>query len=258
MWFDMRAEELKLIIENLANGRWTIPVSPFLLKETFDSERSAYWEKIFQGFQDNQFNSSQAIFALSEIEKQLLVSKANKTANFELVWTGPEALNSTLRDTAIAVQELFRQAKGEVVIAGFAFYQGKELFKELGQKMDSDPNFKVTFFVDVRRDGNTSIDAAVLLKFKTDFQKKQWPANRFPEIYYDPRTLALDGAVKSSMHAKCIIVDAEKTLVTSANFTQAAHHRNIEAGVVLHSKEYAVSLKSQFFNLVEAGLLKKI
>ncbi len=77
----MRTEELKLIIENLKNGRWTIPVSHFLLKEAFDSERSAYWENIFQGFQENQFNSSQAIFALSEIEKQLLVAKGNKTAN---------------------------------------------------------------------------------------------------------------------------------------------------------------------------------
>jgi phosphatidylserine/phosphatidylglycerophosphate/cardiolipin synthase-like enzyme len=254
----MKIEELKLIIDNLKNGRWTIPMNPFLLKEAFDSERSAYWETIFLGFQDNQFNSSQAIFALSEIEKQLSVSKTNKDSNFELVWTGPEALNSTLRDTAIVAQELFRQAKEEVVIAGFAFYQGKELFKELGQKMDADPNFTVTLFVDVRRDGNTSIEEAVLLKFKTDFKKKQWPGSRLPEIYYDPRTLALDGDVKSSMHAKCIIVDVEATLVTSANFTQAAHHRNIEAGVVLHSKEYAVSLKSQFFNLIEAGLLKKV
>lgn len=254
----MKIDELKLLIENLKSGRWNLPLSPFLLREAFDSECSSYWENVFKGFQENDFNSAQAIFALSEIAKQLSSNKDNKSAGYELVWTGPEALNSTLRDTAIVVQDLFRQAKNEVVIAGFAFYQGKELFKELGLKMDADPNFKVTLFVDVRRDGNTSVEEAVLLKFKTDFKKKQWPATRLPEIYYDPRTLVLDGNVKSSMHAKCIIIDAEKTLVTSANFTQAAHHRNIEAGVVLHSKEYAISLKSQFFNLVEAGLLKKI
>lgn len=251
----MRADELKIIIENLKSGRWSLPLSSLLLSEAFGE--NSYWEQVFKGFHDNHFTTGQAIFSLSEVEKSLNGGSISP-ASFELVWTGPEALNSTLRDTAIVAQELFRQAKNEVVIAGFAFYQGKELFKELGLKMNSDPNFKVTFFVDVRRDGNTSVDAAVLLKFKTDFQKKQWPASRLPEIYYDPRTLVLDGEVKSSMHAKCIIVDVEKTLVTSANFTQAAHHRNIEAGVVLHSKEYAISLKSQFFNLVEAGLLKKV
>jgi phosphatidylserine/phosphatidylglycerophosphate/cardiolipin synthase-like enzyme len=254
----MRIEELKLIIDNLKNERWTLPLNSFLLKESLSGDRALYWEAIFKGFEENKFNSSQAIFALREFEKQLVEKQNAKAHSFELVWTGPEALNSTLRDTSIVAQELFRQAKNEVVIAGFAFYQGKELFKELGQKMDADPDFKVTLFVDVRRDGNTSVEEAILLKFKTDFKKKQWPANRLPEFFYDPRTLVLDGDVKSSMHAKCIIVDAEKTLVTSANFTQAAHHRNIEAGVVLHSKEYAISLKSQFFNLVEAGLLKKI
>jgi len=254
----MRNEELKLIIENLKSERWTFPLSPFLLKEVFDSERASFWESVFKGFQENSFNTAQAIFALSEIGKQLSVTKDNKLASFELVWTGPEAPNSTLRDTAIVAQELFRKAAHEVVIAGFAFYQGKEIFKELGKKMDADPNFKVVFFVDVRRDGNTSIENAVLLKFKNDFKKKQWPGARLPDIYYDPRTLVLNGNVKSSMHAKCIIVDTEKTLVTSANFTQAAHHRNIEAGVVLHSKEYAISLKSQFFNLIEAGVLKKV
>lgn len=252
----MRADEIKIIIKNLKSGRWSMPLSPLLLSEVFG--RNSDWEQVFEGFNQKLFNVEQVIFSLSEIERSLKNSLPLGPANFELVWTGPEALNSTLRDTAIVAQDLFRQAKNEVVIAGFAFYQGKELFKELGQKMDSDPNFKVTFFVDVRREGNTSVEAAVLLKFKTDFQKKQWPASRLPEIYYDPRTLTIDGIVKSSMHAKCIIVDTQKTLVTSANFTQAAHHRNIEAGVVLNSKEYAVSLKSQFFNLVEAGLLKKI
>ncbi|MEY4616405.1 MAG: hypothetical protein RJB66_1365 [Pseudomonadota bacterium] len=254
----MKIEELKLIIANLKSERWTLPLSPFLLKEVFNSERATYWEELFKGFQENQFNHKQIIFALNQIENQLLADNTKKAATFELVWTGPEAQNSTLRDTAIVAQDLFRQAKNEVVIAGFAFYQGKELFKVLGHKMDTDPNFKVAFFVDVRRDGNTSVEEAVLLKFKIDFKKKQWPANRLPEIYYDPRTLVLDGEVKSSMHAKCIIVDSEQTLITSANFTQAAHHRNIEAGVVIQSKEYAISLKSQFFNVVEAGLLKRI
>lgn len=254
----MKIEDLALVIANLESERWVLPVSTFHLREVFDSEKVAYWERIFDGFHNNQFNQAQVLYSLGEIRNQLLGQMNNTTNTFELVWTGPEALNSTLRDTAIVAQELFRQAKSEVVIAGFAFYQGKELFKELGSKMDADPNFKVTFFVDVRRDGNTSIEDAVLLKFKTDFKRKQWPGSRMPEIYYDPRTLELDGEVKSSMHAKCIIVDSQQTLVTSANFTQAAHYRNIEAGVVLNSKEYAISLKSQFFNLVELGLLKKI
>lgn len=250
----MRADELKTIIENLKSGRWSLPISSLLLSETFG--KNSYWEKIFKGFDDNHFTSEQAIFSLSEIEKGLKESSVS-SASFELVWTGPEALNSTLRDSSIVAQDLFRQAKGEVLIATYVVYQGKEIFKELGLKMDSNPNFKVTFIIDVQRNGNTSVEDAVLLKFKTDFIK-QWPTKRLPDIYYYARSLEQGSNEKYSMHAKCIVVDSEKSLITSANFTQAAHHRNIETGVVIHSKEYAISLKSQFFNLIEAGVLRKI
>lgn len=253
----MKVDELKIIIENLKSGRWTVPVSSLLLCESFGKTIGSYWVQVFKGFQENNFNLEQAVFALAEIEKSLKSNPASRPSSFELVWTGPEALNSTLRDSSIVAQDLFRQAKNEVLVATYVVYQGKEIFKELGTKLDADPNFKVTFVIDVQRNGNTSIEDAVLLKFKIDF-KKQWPAKRLPDIYYYTRSLEQGNNEKYSMHAKCIVVDSEKSLITSANFTQAAHHRNIEAGVVIHSKEYAIDLKSQFFNLVEAGLLKKI
>lgn len=251
----MKPSELKIIIENLKSGRWSLPLSSLLLTEAFG--KGSYWEQVFNGFNVNQFTTEQAIFSLSEIEKSLKVSTDSGVANFELVWTGPEALNSTLRDSSIIAQDLFRQANSEVLIATYVVYQGKEIFKELGHKIDADPNFKVTFIVDVQRNGNTSVEEAVLLKFKTDFTK-QWPAKKLPDIYYYTRSLEQGNNEKYSMHAKCIVVDSEKSLITSANFTQAAHHRNIEAGVVINSKEYAINLKSQFFNLIEAGLLRKV
>lgn len=253
----MKIAELKIIIENLKSGRWSLPLSSLLLSESFGEASGSYWKQVFKGFQDNHFTTEQAIFALTEIKNGLTGYSATNPASFELVWTGPEALNSTFRDSSIVAQDLFRQAKNEVLVATYVVYQGKEIFKELGQKVDSDPNFKVTFVIDVQRNGNTSVEEAVLLKFKTDFTK-QWPAKRLPDIYYYTRSLEQGNNEKYSMHAKCIVVDSEKSLITSANFTQAAHHRNIEAGVVIHSNEYAINLKSQFFNLIEAGVLKKI
>ena len=253
----MNAAELNVIIENLKSGRWSLPLSSLILGESFSKESAAYWGKVFKGFQNNNFNSDQAVFALSEIERSLKSNLDSSPTSFELVWTGPEALNSTFRDSSIVAQDLLRQAKNEVMIATYVVYQGKEIFKELGLKVDSDPNFKVTFIIDAQRNGNTSAEEAVLLKFKADFIK-QWPAKKLPDIYYYARSLEQGNHEKYSMHAKCIVVDSEKSLITSANFTQAAHHRNIEAGVVIQSKEYAINLKSQFFNLIEAGILKKV
>jgi len=254
----MELSELKIVIGNLESARWSYPINRFLLAEVFNEERTEYWLKLLSGYEQKGFTKEQILMSFQELYSHLIASAHDEKNKIELVWTGPEAPNSTLRDTGVVAQELFREAKMEVIIAGFAFYQGKELFKEIAQKLDCDPDFKVTFFVDVRREGNTSSEEAILVKFKTDFKKKQWSGTKLPEIYYDPRTIDLESEQKSSMHAKCIIVDSKKMLITSANFTQAAHQRNIEAGVVIESASYAVSLKSQFMNLVEAGVMKKI
>lgn len=254
----MKLRELKTIIDNLENGRWELPVNKLLLREAFNNEQTEFWHNKFSEYERMNFSKNQILYSLNDLYKHLEELSSKENDIIELVWTGPEALNSTLRDTRVVAQELFREAKNEIIVVGFAFYQGKEIFKEIATKLDTDSNFRVVFIVDVRKEMNKDTPEATLVKFKIDFKNKQWPGSNLPDVYYDPRTFDTEGFKRSSMHAKCIIVDSKKMLITSANFTQAAHNRNIEAGVVIDSKEEAISLKSQFFNLVEAGLLKKI
>ncbi len=64
--------------------------------------------------------------------------------------------------------------------------------------------------------------------------------------------------VKSHLHAKCIVIDEQRALITSANFTEAAHARNLEAGVVITDPSIAKSLQAQFDILVERGELKPV
>ena len=58
---------------------------------------------------------------------------------------------------------------------------------------------------------------------------------------------------RACMHAKCIVVDNQELLITSANFTQAAQARNIEAGLVLRDEVTARRVVAQFDRLVELG-----
>lgn len=57
------------------------------------------------------------------------------------------------------------------------------------------------------------------------------------------------------MHAKCVVVDGEVALVTSANFTLRAHEQNTECGVLLEAPAFAHHLARQWLGLVEAGLV---
>ena len=91
-----------------------------------------------------------------------------------------------------------------------------------------------------------------------EFLKKNWPGPRQPELYYDRRSLANRARTAGVIHAKCIVVDGHTALVTSANFTEAAHARNIEAGALVRDPAFATSLEQQFTSLVASGALVRV
>ena len=72
-----------------------------------------------------------------------------------------------------------------------------------------------------------------------------------PLFYFHKQT-------RASLHAKCIVIDEKRALITSANFTEAAHERNIEAGTVITDTILARALKAQFDTLVDCGALKRV
>jgi len=173
----------------------------------------------------------------------------------DLVTTGPEVQGVTNRDTSVVVRELFRKAEESVLIAGYAVYQGQRVFQALADRMLERSNLKVRMFLDIqRKQGDTSADSEVVGRFAHRFRTAQWPASRpLPEVYYDPRSLAMDTKAGAALHAKCIVVDGFEVFVSSANFTEAAQERNIEVGLRLHSKIVADRVTRFLETLVQTG-----
>lgn len=89
-------------------------------------------------------------------------------------------------------------------------------------------------------------------RFARRFRDTQWPGARVPEVYHDPRTI---DDPRISLHAKCVLIDDEIALVTSANTSAVAQEENIEAGVLIKDRRFALALGKQFDDLVTAGLL---
>jgi phosphatidylserine/phosphatidylglycerophosphate/cardiolipin synthase-like enzyme len=177
----------------------------------------------------------------------------------ELVWSGPESNSAESRDTAVVLRELFLSAETSVLISGFAVFDGRAIFQALADRMDAKPDLRARFFLNVARSGHDSTaDSELVVRFARDFRKRHWPGMRFPEVYYDPRSLALEPRERASLHAKCAVIDSRRAFVTSANFTPAAQDRNIEAGVIIESQSFAIRLQDQFESLVARGLLKPV
>ena len=176
--------------------------------------------------------------------------------HLRLVWTGPEATASVSRDTSLVVGEMFRSATRTVIVGGYAF-DSADILEPLHRAM-RDRAVSAHLFLDIPGEEARGADAdAFATAFVDRFFRNVWTFGMpKPDVYYDPRT-AVAGPPWASLHAKCIVVDDERTLLTSANFTDRGQTRNIEAGVIIEDRAFAEELAAQWRQLVSAGLVHR-
>ena len=174
----------------------------------------------------------------------------------DLVTSGPEAPGITNRDTPVVVRELFAHANKSVLVVGYAVYQGQSVFEALAHRMEQIPDLDVRMFLDIARpDKDTTPSEILVSRFAQRFRETQWPKGcRLPAVFYDPRSVDDNKSVRSSLHAKCVVVDADQVFVSSANFTKAGQERNIEVGLKIQSAWLAQRLTRHFQLLHEHGL----
>jgi phosphatidylserine/phosphatidylglycerophosphate/cardiolipin synthase-like enzyme len=173
-----------------------------------------------------------------------------------LVWTGPEARESVARDTGRIVRDLFEGAQRSVIVGGYAF-DSPEILAPLHAVM-RDRGVEVLLFLDIPGEAKRAEDPDAFATAAIDrFFREVWTFGPpKPDVYYDPRT-AMPGPPWASLHAKCIVVDDERALITSANFTERGQTRNIETGVLIEDRPFAEELGAQWRLLITAGLVRR-
>lgn len=190
---------------------------------------------------------------------ELLADAKSKSENpeglFDLVLSGPDVSGIPTRDTAAVMHSLIEDCKKEIVLVGYAVHGGRYLFEGLARKMEEDPTLNVWFCLHIGRPyGDTSLASEIVQRFAREFVTKHWPWPRQPSVFFDPRALEESDEGRTSLHAKCIIVDRRSALITSANFTEAAHRRNVEAGLVVNYAPFVERITAYFEGLRETVL----
>jgi phosphatidylserine/phosphatidylglycerophosphate/cardiolipin synthase-like enzyme len=173
----------------------------------------------------------------------------------ELVWTGPEGAQTTARDTAVILRDLFESARQRVILAGYSFRDATEVLGPLHRSM-RDHKVEATLFIDVEQATHSVADPLAAAQRQLQaFIAANWPFGPpFPELYCDRRALR-PGPPWSSLHAKCVAVDGKRAFLSSANFTSRGQERNIEAGALIHDATFAAQLERQWLGLIKAGLV---
>ena len=177
----------------------------------------------------------------------------------DLVASGPEAAGITNRDTSVVVSNMFRNAEKTVLIAGYAIYQGTDVFKSLAQRMEELDKLRVQMYLNLPSNDQPIDESTALRVFAKKFKQKQWPSKtHFPEIHCDVRSIAAESKDRASLHAKCIVIDDRDVFVSSANFTKRGQTKNIEIGLKLESPNLARQITLHFKKLVEEDFLKPL
>ncbi len=249
---------LDVLVAELASGRLGAPsLSLGVPRIVRDGEAEAVVSELKRLFAWG-LNADQ----VAEVLRLLLTERERAqrmTDRIELVWTGPEGMGNESRHTSVVMNGLFAEATESILVSGYAVYHGRQVFAGLGRRMDEIPGLRAQLFLNVARShGEARPDSEVLREFAEDFCRTEWPGKRLPEVFYDPRALEDKPGPRACLHAKCVVVDGKRAFVTSANLTEAAQERNIEAGVLIEDDGFARSLAAQFEFLVNAGLLKRV
>lgn len=174
----------------------------------------------------------------------------------DLVWSGPEARGSVSRDTGLVVRRLFESAERSVLVGGYAF-DTPEILAPLHEAM-RDRGVHAAVFIEIKGTAPSPRLADEHATRAVDrFFHDVWTfgAPR-PDVYWDPRTV-IAGPPWASLHAKCVVVDDTRALVTSANFTDRGQTRNIEAGVLIEDPGFACELAAQWRLLIAEGLVRR-
>jgi phosphatidylserine/phosphatidylglycerophosphate/cardiolipin synthase-like enzyme len=157
------------------------------------------------------------------------------------VWTGPAALGEQ-RLTGMVLHDLVTCAQQRVLLVSYAAFTLPALAGDLTKAVTRGCAVDVVFETEEDSAGSFHGPNATPFGAVHGVTRWRWPAN----------AREVSGAV---LHAKMLIVDGRRALVTSANLTPRALHANLEAGVLIEDPDVAAELERHIRRLMQTNVL---
>lgn len=252
---ELSTASLRALSESLLEGSLAVGITGFAVQQIAGTQAKRLEACLLELRREGVDTKATALIATAIADARGLAE--DPAALFEVVLSGPELQGVPTSDTAATMRALVSQARSEILLVGYAVHNGKVMFGPVAERMAAVPQLQVRLCLDIRRPwGDGSSDAEIVQRFAEEFRLQHWPTKPFPELFFDRRALS-PASDRASLHAKCIVVDSRAALVTSANFTEAAQRRNIEAGILIRHLPSATRLAGYFDGLIAGGVLTR-
>lgn len=250
---------LESLGQALKSGRLKAPYTGFTVAEWVPQPIREALASELSSLEANGFTSATLAITLEALAEEA-AARQRAIDQIQLVWTSPDEEGPHVRDTSVVVGQLLSEARRSLWISTYSIFNGSEIFLPIQEAWECRPELEVVLILNVPADEKNklySTDAVV--KYAKNFWMYQWTWARRPLVYFDPRGSEQTPAAPACQHAKCILVDGATAFITSANFTESAHERNIELGVIFRDNPpIANSIRGKFESLILNGVLQAL
>lgn len=160
-------------------------------------------------------------------------AKANGT-DLRAVWSGP-TFNGDGDHTTAAIAHLVDEATEDVFASTYSASPTSAYLQSLWRAVAR--GVKTTVLVDTKlNDGKTAA-----------WMQQKLRGARF--LGFKP------GPLGGVQHSKVVVIDSSAAFITSANLSEAAHEKNLEAGVIIRDPDFASSVRQRYASLLSEGHL---
>lgn len=157
--------------------------------------------------------------------------------HIQLVWTGPLEAGVQARSTLLTLQDLIATAQQEIVVVGYTITDGAAPI--------------LLRLAEARRRGVQVSLIANRAEQYLETIHAHWPAGAPPPtIFSYPQS---DHDQMASLHAKAVVTDGRRMLLTSANLTYHGLGGNIELGILIED-----TMVADVVRLIQALIERRI
>ena len=247
------ASTLQSISQALKAGRLKPPYTAFTVAEWVPQSSRHLLAAELVSLETCGFTTTTLAITLEALAEDA-AARQRVIDQIQLVWTSPDEEGPHVRDTSVVVRQLLSEARKSLWISTYSVFNGQEVFLPIEEAWSFRPQLEVVLILNVPPNEDAAVE-----KYAWSFWKYHWPWTRKPAVFYDPRGPEKTSGAPACQHAKCILVDGVTAFITSANFTESAHERNIELGVLFRENpKVAQSIRSKFASLIQNQYLKPL
>lgn len=172
--------------------------------------------------------------------------KAKQDVTTELIWSGPKTPIVSTRRTEQALLEVIDSAEDRLFIVSFVIYKVPLIFDAIEAALNRKVSVSMLLESSDQHGGSISVDA--IGKMKADL----------PSVVLYCWSEKKDAFIDARVHAKVAVADRKKCFVSSANLTDHAMKKNIEAGVLINGGQVPSTLQDQLTAMITTRIICKV